>query len=155
MDNVLSSIPQINFSYWILQTLAMMLTALIIPRLTISGPLGALITVISLALVNSFVWDAALFFSIPDNLSVHMLTLFLANGIIFWILVKILPGIEVQGFLPAFVAPVVFTICSIFISKYLQNVDWVELGKLVLEKVSAFKDQFTAANEIAPTPVKP
>jgi hypothetical protein len=57
------------------------------------------------------------------------LLLFLANGVLFWILVKILPGIEVQGVLPALAAPVVFTLTSLFIDHYLADVDWLALAR--------------------------
>ncbi len=109
---------QYNLNYWILQTLAMTLTALLIPKLRIDGPIGAFIMVIALGFVNAHLWDVALFYSVPNTPTVQTATLFLANGIIFWILVKVLPGIEVEGFLPALIAPIVFTFCSMIIAKY-------------------------------------
>lgn len=119
----------ISIGIWVIQIIAMMLTALLIPGLTISGPIGALIAVAGLAFVNTQFWDAGLFYSLPTSLTVNTLYLFLTNGIIFWFIVKILPGIQTQGFLPAFIAPVIFTVTSICLNHYLKDVDWKHLTK--------------------------
>jgi len=147
-----NSLLSLNLSYWLLQTVAMIVTALLIPRLKITGPLGAFITVISLAFVNSKIWDAALFFQIPNTLSTHALFLFLTNGIIFWILVKLLPGIEVQGIMPALVAPVVFTACSMIIGEYASEIDWAKVLDVVINFLEGLKTYF---QEHAPTPEEP
>lgn len=117
-------LDQLNPTYWLLQTVAMLLTAFLIPNLRITGPLSALIAVLALAFVNAHLWDAALFFQIPDSLTIHAAALFVSNGIIFWLLVKLLPGIEVDGIAAALFAPIVFTLCSLLISKYGMLIDW-------------------------------
>lgn len=137
------SLLSLNLTYWFLQTLAMIVTALLIPKLKITGPLGAFTTVACLAFINSKIWDAALFFHIPNSLSSQALLLFLTNGIIFWILVKVLPGIEVEGFLPALIAPVVFTICSLVISAYGSQIDWVYLIDLTIKFLENLKSYFS------------
>jgi len=137
--------------YWILQTVAMMVTALLIPRLRITGILGALGTVVALAFINATFWDAALFFSLPKSATAHALTLVLANGVIFWILVKLLPGIEIKGVLPALVAPLVFAICSMLIHRYGQGIDWAQIFETVLEQVSALRDYFRKTEVPIPT----
>lgn len=130
----------INISYWIMQTVAMLLTALLIPRLRIHGPIPALLTVVCLAFFNAHFWDAALFLKIPSNFSQSTILLFVLNGLFFWILVKLLPGIEVRGFLPALVAPVVFTICNLLISQYGTKVDWVAVYNKSTTTITALRD---------------
>lgn len=127
-----------------------MLTAFILPNFTISGPLGALIAVIALAFVNTHLWDAALFFSIPSSFTTQAILLLLANGVIFWILVKILPGIEVQGFLPALAAPVVFTVTSVILQNYLKDVDWSKVWHQSVNYVQGVREDFKAS---VPTPI--
>lgn len=129
----------------------MVVTALLIPGLRITSIFGALATVVAIALVNSKVWDAALFFSVPDHLSTQVLFLFLANGLIFWVLVKLLPGIEVSGILPALIAPIVFTVSSLLISKYLAHVDWIEVGKIALNYITQAKEYVASLS--SPTPI--
>jgi hypothetical protein len=60
---------------WALQTVAMALTALALPKLRITGILGAFGTVAALALVNTTIWDAGLFASLPGSFSVQALQL--------------------------------------------------------------------------------
>jgi len=142
----------LNFSYWALQTVAMMVTALLIPKLKVDGPLPAFLTVLALGFINAHVWGAALFFSIPDTLSSKALTLLITNGAIFWIVVKILPGIECEGILPALVAPLVFSLTSLAISEYGSTVDWPALGKTALELILSLKSYFdpAPATKLAP-----
>lgn len=127
-------------TYWLLQTLSMAITALLIPGLMITSIFGALITVLALAFINASIWDAALFFSIPDSFTMQALMLFGANGLIFWVLVKLLPGIEVRGFLPAFIAPVVFTLTSLVISNYAADIDWERIFDQSIATVTETKD---------------
>ena len=137
---------QYHFNYWLLQTVAMILTALLVPRLRITGITGALMTVVGIALVNAYLWDTALFFELPESLSLRAALLFVTNGMIFWLLVKLLPGIEVDGLLPALVAPVVFTCCSVFIATYAHQVNWQEVFAVTERTVetvfSALKSYF-------------
>ena len=130
------------FTHWVLQAIAMAITAMIIPRLEITSLFGALSTVLALALVNATLWDAALFFSVPNSLTSHAFILFLANGVLFWVLVKLLPGIEVEGVLPAILAPIVFTALSLIISKLCQGVDLFALLKLAFHYIQDLKQFF-------------
>jgi uncharacterized membrane protein YvlD (DUF360 family) len=136
-------------NYWGLQTVAMMLTALLIPRMRITSIFGAMGIVLALGLVNATVWDTALFFSVPSSFSGHALTLLAANGLIFWVLVKLLPGIEIDGFAPAFVAPVVFTALSLVISTYGRDIDLIELGRQGAHILSGMRDRLQTSGSPA------
>lgn len=113
-----------HIDYWVFQTLAMMVTAFILPGVRVTGFWGALIAVICLAFFNAHLWDAALFFKIPDTMTSQAILLIVMNGVLFWIFAKIIPGIEINGILPALAAPIVFTLLSIFISQNLTGFDW-------------------------------
>ncbi len=132
MDILTENLPSFRLGYWLVQTLAMMLTCLLIPKLKVSSPFWAFVAVVALALVNAHFWDAALFFHIPEAVSTQALILLLANGTLFWVLVKILPGIEVEGIVPAMVAPLVFTVTTLVVAEVAQEVDW---GKVVAETI--------------------
>jgi putative membrane protein len=145
-----------SLNYWVLQTIAMLITALLLPGLTVKGPFGALLMVVSIAYLNAKAWDAALFFQVPDSLTIHTLVLVGANGILFWVLVKVLPGIEIEGFLPALFAPIVFTVTSILVSYYLKDVDWLKVLAAGLEYLRMFRDYLaTLAASNSVTPVAP
>jgi putative membrane protein len=134
----------LNLKFWAIQTGAMMLTAFLLPGLTVSGPIPAFATVAALAFINAHLWDAALFFEIPQTFGQAQLIVLLANAAIFWLVVKLLPGIEIRGILPAVAAPVIFTITALMISKYEPMVDW---GKVYASGVGIVSGVKEAAEE--------
>jgi putative membrane protein len=129
-------------SHFIFQTLAMMATALLIPKVRITSLFGAATAVIALGIINSTFWDMALFFSIPNSLTLHALLLLLANGIIFWTIAKLLPGIEVDSFFAAIAAPVVFTVLSVLFYSYGRSVDWLAVGNYLYLQSLQVRDYF-------------
>lgn len=140
--DIFAIISSASVSHWALQTIAMMVTAFLIPRLTVDGPLPAFATVVVLAFVNAHVWDAALFFRVPDNVGTKTALLLLTNGVLFWIVVKILPGIDCQGIFPALIAPVVFTVVNLIIEKYGRTVDWWAVGQSAFSFLSDVRGYF-------------
>ncbi len=132
--------PHINFMFWIFQTIAMMVTGWIVPGFKVVGPIGAFLMVLALAFVNAHVWDAALFFEIPDSLTSRTFTLLIANGVIFWVLVKLLPYIEIKGCLAAVSAPVIFTLLSVSIGYAGANIDWEKKGQAVIKFIEGARD---------------
>ena len=130
-------IPTFNITYFVLQTIAMLLTCWLIPKLKVTSIFGAFFMVVALAFINANVWDLALFMKVPNEATYQMLVLFLTNGVLFWLLVKILPGIEVQGFRPALIAPVIFTVASVIVAFIAKEVDW---GKTLDWTINFLKD---------------
>ena len=135
-------LQRVDVTYWAFQTAAMMLTCFLLPNLEVRGPIPAFFTVLVLAFINAHVWNAALFFNIPNTFTMQTLSLLLVNGIIFWIVVKILPGIDIEGVLPAIIAPIVFTVCSVAISHFGSQVNWNEVGKTVSDEIRNAKSYF-------------
>ncbi|MDD2942539.1 MAG: phage holin family protein [bacterium] len=138
-------------SYWALQTIAMMITSGLLPGLKVTSIGGAFGTVLCIALMNATVWDAALFFQIPESLSAQALVLLLANGLFFWIIVKLLPGIEVDGIASALLAPLIYTACSLIISHYGYRIDWYAVMNFVIEKIGELKDYINAVPAQSPS----
>lgn len=95
--------------------------------------------VAALAFINANVWDLALFMKVPDEPTYQMIILFLTNGLLFWVLVKILPGIEVQGFRPALIAPIIFTVASVIVSFLAKEIDWGEILTWVINFLQELK----------------
>ena len=149
-----TELANIDLNYWILQTIAMMITAFLLPGLQVKGPVPAFLAVAALAFVNSKVWDAALFFSVPDHLSMQVLSLVLTNGLIFWLIVKLLPGIETQGVFPAIAAPLIFSVCSMLISTYGKDINWIDVGSKVVAEVQGYREQLQPAAHPLATPAR-
>ncbi len=109
------------------QIFAIAITAILLPKLRISSIFGAVGLVLAITLVNTFLWNSSLFNFIPDALGSKSFTLIVANGVIFFALVKILPGVEMEGLLTAFIAPILFSVFTMLIHKYGHLVDWLSL----------------------------
>jgi uncharacterized membrane protein YvlD (DUF360 family) len=124
LSNILQALANIDISQLAMQTVAMALTALLIPNLRITSIFGPLLAVAALSLINTTVWSSNLFSALPNSLSTQALTLLVANSLIFWGVVKILPGIESKGILPVLVAPIVFTACSMAVPQIAKQIDW-------------------------------
>ena len=132
----LARLLELDYTFWIFQTIAMMLTAAILPGLKITSILGTFATVVALAYVNTKLWDAALFFHIPDNISYQAIALVLANAFIFWAIVKLLPGIEIESLLSAVLAPLLFAASSIGISVIAPKIDWISCSPINTETMA-------------------
>jgi uncharacterized membrane protein YvlD (DUF360 family) len=113
-----------NFSSWIIQCVSMVLAVLIIPRLRVTSIFGPLLAVAALAFVNTAIWSSDLFLALPNNASLHTAALVGINGAIFWLIVKVVPGIETDGILPSLLAPIVFSLCTLAVPRLATQIDW-------------------------------
>lgn len=133
-------IPNLNFI--LLQSLAITILAMLMPKLKITSIAGPILTVIVLSYINDTFWDEKLFFSVPDAPELKALYLILVNALIFYVLVKILPGIEISGIVPALVAPL-YLVCSTYIIKtYFHNFDIAKLMVYLLNILTYLKTYF-------------
>ena len=98
--------------------------------------LAAVVLVSPWVIRNQVRFDEPTFMSTQDGL-----TLLGANGLLFWVLVKLLPGIEVDGILPAIAAPVVYTLLSVLISTHASDVDVIESVQKIFGFVEDTRDQ--------------
>jgi len=126
---------------FLLQVLAVLVTAFLIPRFQVHGPFSGAILVGALTLLNTTLWDPSLFQFIPDTLGVRPLTIIFANGIIIWILAKLLPGVESQGILPALAFPIVLSIVSYGIQRHCKDIPWEELSKKGIQIVQSIRTE--------------
>jgi uncharacterized membrane protein YvlD (DUF360 family) len=142
----------INLSFWLLQTIAMIITCLLTPGLSLSNPLGAVAAVVALAFVNANIWDAALFFQVPNSLGIHSAVLLISNAVIFWTVIKILPWIQIHGCLPAIIAPVIFTITSLLLRNSGDYINWSKVDSKAGSAVHDLKDYLHQTPAGRPTP---
>ena len=78
------------------QIFAIAITAILLPKLKISSLFGAVGLVLAITLVNTYLWNSSLFNFIPDAVGSRTFSLVIANGVIFFMLIKILPGVEIE-----------------------------------------------------------
>jgi hypothetical protein len=61
--------------------------------------------------------------------------------------VKVLPGIEVSGILPAVVAPVVFSVISLFLNAYGSKIDFLDLAEKGITMVQSAREDLKSDSE--------
>ncbi len=144
------AIPQVDFTFWITQCLAMALAVFLIPKLYVTSIFGPILAVVTLAFINTTVWSSELFSALPSTISAQTLTLLLINGAIFWAVVKILPGIETDGILPSLIAPIVFTLCTLGVPRLLEQVNWEVVRTQTVQVVSQVKGYVQSTDQPQP-----
>jgi len=133
MDDILTLI--------FLQSVALVITAAIIPGLRVTSIFGPILMVIALSITNKYLWDQTLFQTIPHEVTYNTLKLLFANGLVFWVLVKLLPGIEIEGILPALVAPILLTFVGVYVMDFGGRIDWVQVLTKIKDIILGFKVQ--------------
>lgn len=101
---------------WILNALALLLTAGILPGIELNGIIAALMTAFVLGVVNAVIRPIVLLFTLPLNiLSLGLFTL-VVNASMMMIAASAVNGFEVTGFWSAFFGAILLTIISWVIS---------------------------------------
>lgn len=101
---------------WVLFALAIMLTAWLIPGIEVDSFLSALLVVVIMALINTFIKPLIVFITLPINVITLGLFMLVINAVLFLLLGKISPGFEVDGFLSALLGSVIVTFLGTLIS---------------------------------------
>ncbi len=101
---------------WVLFALAIMLTAWLIPGIEVDSFLSALLVVVIMALINTFIKPLIVFITLPINVITLGLFMLVINAVLFLLLGKISPGFEVNGFLSALLGSVIVTFLGTLIS---------------------------------------
>lgn len=101
---------------WIALALAIMFTAWVIPGIAVSSFTTALIAAVVIALVNLVIKPILLFLTLPINVMTLGLFVLIINALLFMFVAHIVPGVEIDGFLSAFLGAILLSILSIGIS---------------------------------------
>ena len=104
------------FLKWIALAIAIMFRGWVIPGITISSFVSALIAAIVIALINLFIKPILVFLTLPINLLTLGLFILVINALLFLFVAYLVPGIEVDGFWSAFWGALLLTILSLGIS---------------------------------------
>ncbi|MBE7702708.1 MAG: phage holin family protein [Cyanobacteria bacterium SIG28] len=101
---------------WLALALAIMFTAWIIPGISISSFVTALVASVVIALVNVVIKPVLIFLTLPINILTLGLFILVINALLFMFVAYLVPGVEVDGFWSAFLGALVLSILSIGIS---------------------------------------
>lgn len=101
---------------WIAFSLIIMFVAWIIPGINIENFWVAMIAAVVIALINTIIKPILMLLTLPINImSLGFFTLVI-NAILFMFVAYVVPGIEVSGFVSAFLGSLLLAIFGTFIS---------------------------------------
>lgn len=102
---------------WILFALLIMLIAWIIPGITITGFLSALIVVVVMSIVNVLIRPIVEFISLPLNVLTLGIFSLVINALLFLLVAKFSPGFQIDGFWNGFFGALILSIMTPLIDK--------------------------------------
>ena len=97
---------------WILNAVALLIVAYILPGITVASFGSALIAALVLGLLNAVVKPLLILLTLPLTLVTLGLFLLVLNALVFWFAGSILKGFQVEGFWWAVIGALVYSIVS-------------------------------------------
>lgn len=101
---------------WLALSLAIMFVGWVVPGITISSFVTALVASVVIALVNLVIKPVLVFLTLPINILTLGLFILIINALLFMFVAYLIPGVEVDGFWSAFLGALLLSILSFGIS---------------------------------------
>lgn len=109
----------------VLNAAALLLTANIVPGFRVENFTTAIFAAIVLGVVNTFIKPILSFLSAPLTIVTLGLFAFVVNAVVLFIVAAVVPGVKIEGWLPAILAAIVLSIVATILNAVLKD-----LGKL-------------------------
>ncbi len=106
---------------WIVYTLAIIISAYILPGVAVNNFWTALITAFVLALLNMFIKPILILFTLPLNLLTLGLFTFVINALLILLAAQIVPGFRVDGFGWALLFGIILALISTVLFSIVQD----------------------------------
>jgi len=106
------------FINWLVSAIAIIVTAYLLPGVTIGGFLSALILAVVLGIINAFIKPIILILTLPINVLTLGLFTFVVNALLIMLAANIVPGFGVSGFWSAMLFAIVLALVSWVLSKF-------------------------------------
>ena len=97
---------------WILNAVALLIVAYILPGITVASFGSAQIAALVLGLLNAVVKPLLILLTLPLTIVTLGLFLLVLNALVFWLAGSILKGFQVDGFWWAVIGAIVYSIVS-------------------------------------------
>jgi len=104
---------------WILNALALLIVAYLLPGITVASFGYALAAALLLGLINTFVKPLLVLLTLPITLVTMGLFLLVINVLMFWLAGSILKGFQVHGFWWAAAGAIVYSLVAGLLSRLL------------------------------------
>ena len=106
----------------VLNALALLATAYIVPGFRVDDFTTAILAAIVLGVVNTFIKPALSFITAPLTIVTLGLFSFVVNAVVLFIVSAIVPGLKIDGWIPAILGAVVLSVVSTVLSSVLKDV---------------------------------
>ena len=104
---------------WLVNTLALIAVAYLMPSITISSFWTALLAALVLGLVNAVIRPILVLLTLPVTVLTLGFFILVINGLLFWFVGSFVQGFVVQGFWSGFLGAILFSIVSWVLSTLL------------------------------------
>jgi putative membrane protein len=98
--------------HWVLSAVAVWIVAHVVPGISVSGPVAALIAALVIGLINATLGLLLKILTFPLTLLTLGLFWFVINALMLELAAAFVRGFEVRGFLPALIGAVVLSLVS-------------------------------------------
>jgi len=105
----------------LLNTLALIITAYIVPGFKVDSFTAALLAAIVLGLINTFVKPVLLLLTLPLTIITLGLFMFVVNAIVLRLTTLVVPGFMVDGWMPAILGAIVLSVTSTILSMLVKD----------------------------------
>jgi putative membrane protein len=102
---------------WLIYTLAIGITAYILPGVRLDGFFAALFTAMVLGLANGFIRPILFFFTLPLTILTLGLFIFVLNALMVLLVAAIVPGFQVAGFWWAVLFSLILSVVVFFLGE--------------------------------------
>lgn len=102
---------------WILNAVALLIVAYILPGITVASFWSALIAALVLGLLNTLVKPVLVLLTLPVTIVTLGLFLLVINALVFWFAGSVLKGFQVNGFWWALLGALVYSIIAGLLSR--------------------------------------
>lgn len=104
---------------WLLNAVALLVVAYILPGITVASFGSALIAALVLGLLNTLVKPVLILLTLPITIVTLGLFLLVLNALVFWFAGSVLKGFHVNGFWWALLGALVYSVVSGLLSRLL------------------------------------
>jgi putative membrane protein len=98
--------------HWILSAVAVWIVAHVVPGISVSGPVAALIAALVIGLVNATLGLLLKVLTFPLTILTLGLFWFVINALMLELAAALVPGFYVRGFIPALIGAVMLSLVS-------------------------------------------
>ncbi len=107
---------------WLLSAAALLLTAKLVPGMTLDSYAGAAIAAVILGLVNAIVRPILVIMTFPLTILTLGLFLLVVNGISLGLVAYLTPDFDISGFFPAVIGSIVLSLVTSLLDRLFQPI---------------------------------